>query len=79
MKNVENVKHNFQKYFGISFQPFYDGILTLLFQTVQIDFPKFSAWLAAPDGMSDNEYMEQKFGKEAADWFEETFIKTMEK
>jgi ribosome maturation factor RimP len=66
-------------YSSIRGKKFYDGILTLLFQTVQIDYPKFSDWLAAPDGMSDNEYMEQKFGKEAADWFEETFIKTMEK
>lgn len=79
MKNLDNVKHNFPKYFGTSFQPFYDGVLTVVFETVQIDYPKFSDWLNAPDGMSDMEYIEQKFGKEAAEWFDETFIKTMEK
>lgn len=78
MKNLYNVKHNFPKYFGTEFQPFYDGVLTFVFNTVQIDYPKFSDWLNSPDGMSDNEYIEQKFGKEAAEWFDETFIKTMQ-
>jgi|GEM_PF-3202395 len=78
MKNLENVKKNFPKYFGTSFQSFYDGLLTVAFQTVQIDYLKFSDWLNAPDGMSDREYMEQKFGKEASEWFDKTFMGTYE-
>lgn len=77
MKNIDNVRHNFPKYFRISFQPFYDGLMSVLFRTVQIDYLKFSDWLAAPDGMSDMECIEQKFGKEAAEWFDETFIRIM--
>lgn len=78
MKNIGNIKQNFQKYFGTSFQPFYDGLLTVVFNAVQIDYQKFSEWLDAPDGMSDMEYIEQKFGKAAAEWFCDTFIKPME-
>ena len=74
VKNLQEIKLNFPRYFKHGFADFYDGILSVAFGQVMIDLPKFSTWLDAPDGVSDIEYIEQKFGKEAAAWFIKMFI-----
>ena len=73
-EHINNIRTNFRKYFGVNFSEFYDGQTTAIFGIPQIDYWAFSAWLNAPDGMSDKEYMEERYGREVARWFEQTFL-----
>lgn len=74
LKNLQEIKEYFPRYFEHGFAEFYDGILSVVFGRVMIDLPKFSAWLNAPDGVSDIEYIELTYGKDAAQWFIKMFI-----
>ena len=71
---LAEIKDKFPRYFGTPFAQFYDGLLSVAFHRTMIDLPAFSEWLNAPDGVTDLEYIEQRFGKEAAQWFDKTFI-----
>lgn len=73
-EQIKNIRTNFRKYFGVNFSEFYDEQMTAIFRTPQIDYFAFSAWLNAPDGMSDEECIRQQFGNDAAEWFRKTFI-----
>lgn len=74
LKNIEEIRNKFPRYFGVPFSPFYDGLVSVLFKRVMIDIPKFSTWLNAPDGISDADYIRQKYGADAAEWFIKMFI-----
>ena len=73
-EHINNIRSNFRKYFGVNFSEFYDGQMTAFFGRPQIDYFAFSEWLNAPEGMSDKECIEERFGQEVARWFEQTFL-----
>jgi hypothetical protein len=64
------VKADFQECFGISITPFFDGVLTLAFKKIMIDFVKFDDWLKSThpnewENDSMNSIIERNYGKKA--------------
>jgi hypothetical protein len=43
-------KNDFRECFGISIGPFYDGLMTLLCQSIKIDIVKFDEWIHKQHG-----------------------------
>lgn len=58
--------------FGISIQPFYDGLMTLVFGCIQIDPYKFDDWLYQKhkdyiDGVSMEQIIQRHYGARGRD------------
>ena len=64
-------RNDFENAFGISIQPFYDGLITLVFKSVKIDPFKFDDFLHKvhgnyeDDGKSMNDIVIEKYGENA--------------
>lgn len=64
----------FREYFNTSFQQFEDRMLSVVFGQPMIDIAKFDEYLDIPDGSSMEETIILRYGKQAMEWFNKTFI-----
>lgn len=66
---VHIVEREFQRLFGVSFRPFFDPDLSVIFRHVSLDLLKFDKWLhdqlGAPSDASIAEIVRKKYGAEA--------------
>jgi len=66
-------RNDFQNAFGISIQPFYDGLMTMLFESITIDILKFDDFLHQKHGnyedkgKSMNDIVIEHYGENALD------------
>lgn len=70
---VHIVEQKFRKYFGVSFQKFYDGILSIVCKHLMIDILKFDDWLHSQfgnyedEGKSMRDIIHEKYGDNAVE------------
>ena len=66
---IHIVERKFQRLFGVSFQPFFDPTLSVIFRHVNLDLLKFNKWLrnqlGAPSDAPITEIVRKKYGAEA--------------
>lgn len=66
---VHIVERKFQRLFGVSFQPFFDPALSVIFRHVNLDLLKFNKWLRDQLGAQSDapitEIVRKKYGAEA--------------
>jgi hypothetical protein len=51
---TQEVKTNFEAYFGVSFGQFYDGFMSVLTKSIKIDIIKFDEYLHKKHGQYEN-------------------------
>ena len=72
------VDQRFQEYFGVSFRPFYDGMMSVIFKHLMVDVIKLDDWLHTKwgdyeaEGMSMRGCIRKHYGEDA-----EKFIVTL--
>ena len=63
------VERKFQRLFGVSFQPFFDPALSVIFRHVNLDILKFDKWLCdqlgCPSDAPIAEIVRKRYGAEA--------------
>ena len=72
LKERSRAHNDFYNAFGISIQPFYDGLITLVFKSIKIDIIKFDDYLHGKygdyedEGKSMNDIVVEKYGEDAS-------------
>ena len=73
---IQTVKTNFEAYFSVSFERFYNGMMSVISKKLTIDIFKFDDWLHEKhgdyekDGLSMSGIIYRKYGKEANEFIE---------
>lgn len=68
---LSTVERKFQKSFGVSFKPFYDGMMSVIFKHLMVDIIKFDDWLHnqfgdyEDKGQSMQGLVREKYGEDA--------------
>lgn len=68
---LSTVERKFQKTFGVSFKPFYDGIMSVVSKHLVMDIVKFDDWLHnqfgdyEDKGQSMKDIVLEKYGEDA--------------
>lgn len=69
--DIDIVERKFQNYFGVSFKPFYDGVVSVFFKCLILDILKFDDWLHSQfgqyedTGKSMRDIVLEKYGEDA--------------
>lgn len=69
-----DVKREFEKYFELPFELFYDVKFSSLIGAVEIDHFAFAKALEVPPELSLEDEIIARYGNETRDWYVETFL-----
>ena len=71
LRNLDLYRSGMMRFFGMDSakaQKFIDGFMTCLTGAVVLDLPKLDRYLGAPEGISFDDFISQKYGAECLSW-----------